>query len=397
MTVKQPLPVLRTSERAAFKRCAWRWEQEYRYGYKPKAGRQADALWFGIGVHEALAPWYGKGKRRGPHPADAFEKWAGDEIRYAKTWLDDEYEDAVWEDALELGIAMLEQYVDYYGKDPQWSIIAVERPFAITITRDRKPVAVFKSRWDGVLRSLEDGKVYLLEHKTASQIMTAYLEIDDQGGSYLAVASRVLHAEGVLKPNEEIAGIIYNFLRKSMPDERPQDGQGLYHNKPAKEHYAEALDAAGISTVEQSSPKSGPILVEKATLKDLEAAARFAQINVLGEISKKQPPAPFVRELVERGRAEHLTQLTRIADEVAWMNAIRNGDLPVTKTPTKDCVRCPFFEPCQQHEHGSNSYKAILKYNYVQEDPYQDYKSAAALCLTLRASCKAHAPVNGRT
>jgi Zierdtviridae exonuclease len=397
MTATQALPVLRTSERSCFKRCPWRWEQEYRYGYKPKATRQADALWFGIGVHEALAPWYGKGKRRGPHPADTFEQWAGDEIRYAKTWLDDNYEDAVWEDALELGIAMLEQYVDYYGKDSQWSIIAVERPFAITITRRGKPVAIFKSRWDGVLRSLIDGKIYLLEHKTASSITTAYLEIDDQGGSYLAVASHVLHAEGVLKDGEQIAGIIYNFLRKTMPDERPQDEQGLYHNKPAKEHYVTALLSAGIRTVEQSSPKSGPVPIEKATLRDLEAAAQFSGAVVLGEVSKNQPPAAFARTLVERGRQEHLTQLTRIADEVTVMNAMRTGKLPLFKTPTKDCVRCPFFEPCQLHERGdSRAYKALLRADYVQEDPYADYKSAAALCLILKDSSRVPAPDDGR-
>jgi hypothetical protein len=329
MAATLELPVLRTSERSCFKRCPWRWEQEYRYGYKPKASRQADSLWFGIGVHEALAPWYGKGKRRGPHPADTFEKWAGDEIRYAKTWLDDSYEDAVWEDALELGIAMLEQYIDYYGKDPQWSIIATEEPFAVRITRHGKPIALFKSRWDGVLRDLATGLIYLLEHKTASQIVLSYLPLDDQAGSYLAVATQVLRARGVLKDGEDIAGIIYNFLRKSMPDERPQNAQGLYLNKDET-------------------------------------------------VSKRQPPAPFVRELVERGQREHVTQLERIADEVTVMNAMRSGRLPVYKTPTKDCVRCPFFEPCQLHERGSNAYKALLKADFVQEDPYADYKSAAA-------------------
>jgi len=372
------LPVLRTSERSCFKRCPWRWEKEYRYGYKPKPSRQADSLWFGIGVHEALAPWYGKGLRRGPHPADTFEQWAGDEIRYAKTWLDDNYEDAVWEDALELGIAMLEQYIDLYGKDSQWQIISTERPFAIRINRRGKAIAIFKSRWDGVLRDRATGKVYLLEHKTASQIVLSYLPLDDQAGSYLAVASHVLHAEGVLKPDEEIEGIIYNFLRKVMPDTRPQDEHGYYTNKPTKEHFVDALLAAGIRTVEQSSPKSGPVETERAKLADLETAAGFAQIPVLGEVSKVQPPPPFVRELVQRGPREHVTQLERIAEEVVVMNAMRNGKLPVYKTPTKDCVRCPFFEPCQLHEQGHNSYKALLKADFVQEDPYADYKSAAA-------------------
>ena len=68
------LPTLRTSERSTFKRCPWRWLQEYRFGFKPRFV-EADAAWFGIGVHEALAQWYLKGKRRGPHPADTF--WPG--------------------------------------------------------------------------------------------------------------------------------------------------------------------------------------------------------------------------------------------------------------------------------------------------------------------------------
>jgi Zierdtviridae exonuclease len=326
MTVN-PLPVLRTSERGAFKRCPQKWEWEYRYGYKPKASRQADALWFGIGVHEALAPWYGKGKRRGPHPADTFEQWAGDEVRYAKTWLDDEFEDAVWEDATELGVAMLEQYVDFYGKDSDWYVIAVEEPFSVKITREGRPVGVFKSRWDGVIRWR--GHTYLLEHKTASQIVTAYLELDDQGGSYLAVATQVLRARGVLKPREHIEGIVYNFLRKSMPDTRERDEDGMYLNKN-------------------------------------------------GSISKRQPPDPFVRVLVERNESEMRTQLERIADEVTVMNAMRDGTLPVFKTPGKDCPRCPFWTPCVLHEQGSDAYREILKQHFVQEDPYQDYKSAAA-------------------
>ena len=62
------IPTLRTSERAAFKRCPWRWLQEYEYGYRP-ISPDADAAWLGIGLHIALAKYYLKGKRRGPHPA----------------------------------------------------------------------------------------------------------------------------------------------------------------------------------------------------------------------------------------------------------------------------------------------------------------------------------------
>lgn len=337
-------------------------------GYKPK-GQQADALWFGIGIHEALALWYLRGKRRGPHPAETFEAWVGDEIRYAKTWLDDQYEEAVWEDAKELGIAMLNGYVDHWGKDSQWSIISVEQPFAVRISRKGEPVAIFKSRWDGVFRDLADGQIYLLETKTASQIVTAYLEMDDQGGSYWAVASEVLQAKGVLKAGEKIAGIRYNFLRKAMPDERPQNSDGLYLNKPTKADYVDALVNVDGWTEAQ---------LRKMKMDDLDSIAAANYILVEGEISKSQPPALFVRpEPVERTAKERKTQLERISDEVAVMNAVRSGLIPVTKTPTKDCPRCPFWIPCILHERGSDSYKSVLASNFIQEDPYQDDRKSA--------------------
>jgi len=372
------LPTIRTSERAAAKRCPWRWWQEYREGWQPRY-RQADALWFGIGIHEALAQWYLKGKRRGPHPAETFEAWCGDEIAYAKSWLDDNFEEPVWYEAKDLGVTMLEGYVDLWGKDPQWSIIATEQPFAVTITSHGRPVAIFRSRWDGVFRDLRNGKVYLLETKTASSIDTAYLELDDQAGSYWAVATLLLRKAGVLKKGEEIEGIQYNFLRKKMPDERPVNADGLATNTPTKEHYLEALQTAGIRFVEQSSPKSGPIAIEKAKVGDLKVAANFAGLEVFGEVSKVQPTPLFERpEPILRSGPECATQLQRIADEVEVMNAYRHGDLPLIKTPAKDCPRCPLWGPCRLHERGSDSYLSVLESNYVRVDPYKDDLKSAS-------------------
>jgi hypothetical protein len=322
------LPILRTSARATFKRCPWRWLQEYEYGYRPIDG-DADAAWLGIGVHEAFAQWYGKGKRRGQHPAEFFAEWAGEEIAYVKSYSDETFDDGVWLDAKELGIAMLENYVDHYGRDPGFHIIATEEPFRITIKRGGNPVCIFQSRWDGVLRLAADGQVYLLETKTASQITLPYLEIDDQGGSYFAVASQILRARGILKQGQDIAGIIYNFLRKTTGDEREQNEDGLYLNKN-------------------------------------------------GEISKRQPPPPFVREIVLRSKAEQRKQLDRIADEVMWMNAVRDGTLPVIKTPTKDCPRCPFWLPCQLDERSNYAEaESVLHSDYIQIDPYEDTRKSA--------------------
>ncbi len=294
---------------------------------------EPDALWFGIGIHEALAQWYKPGLRRGVQPAAYFRQWCGDEMREIAANYNDR--DSVWgedapkyEDALELGVAMLEGYIDEYGKDPDWDVIATEYPFEVNVTHEGETVAVFASVWDGVYRDRSDGLLYLMEHKTARQISTSYLALDDQAGAYWAVAGTFLRAKGVLRPDEEIAGITYNFLRKSMPDERLVNDEGLSLNKD-------------------------------------------------GSVSKKQPTSRFLREVVERSPAEQQTQLLRMADEVRVMNAMRDGTIPVYKNTNRDCTFCQFFTMCTLHERGGESWKTVMKAEFVQQNPYADRRKPA--------------------
>lgn len=325
------IPVLTTSERTAFRRCPQKWWWRYRCGLVPR-GDSADALWFGIGIHEALAIWYQLGLKRGRHPAAYFEEWCGEEERYIranfadrdKEWIDG----PKFENARELGINMLERYVEYYGKDQEWDVIAIEHPFRTRLKTNGEPFVEFWSTWDGVYRDLRDGQVYLMEHKTATAIQLAYLALDDQAGAYWAVADPYLRAQGILGKNERIAGITFNFLRKSMGDDRPKDEQGQYLNKD-------------------------------------------------GSVSKKQPPPYFVRETVPRTPAEGRTQLQRMANEVQWMNAIRDGSMPLIKNTGKDCTYCEFFLMCQLHERGGTGWQALRDADFDQLNPYERYEKSA--------------------
>jgi hypothetical protein len=325
------LPIITTSERSLYRKCPQAWFWKYRMGLTER-GSIPDALWFGIGIHEALAEWYLKGTERGPHPADTFEAWCGDEERSIVAAYPDhergEEEQAKFEDARELGISMLTGYVEEYGEDEAWDVIYIETPFKVRIFQGDNPVAYFWSTLDGVYRDLLDGQVYLMEHKTAAQISLAYLSLDDQAGSYWAVATNILRARGVLGPKEEIAGICYNFLRKSSKDERPQNEVGAYLNKD-------------------------------------------------GSVSKRQPPARFVREIVERTPGERRTQLTRLANEVQIMQAIRRGDIPLVKNTSKDCTFCQFFDMCELHEKGNDNWKGIADSLFVRDDPYARYRKSA--------------------
>lgn len=322
------LPIITTTSRSTFRHCPQKYVWRYEMGLTPK-GETADALWFGTGVHVALAKWYLKGTKRGLHPAVTFGEWCDDEMREVRASREEWEDQPKYEDAYELGVAMLENYVDEYGKDPQWHIIAIEQPFKIKVTWHGKPVALFMSAWDGVFRNLVDDRIYLLENKTASQISLAYLELDDQGGSYWAVASAWLRAKGILGPNENIAGIMYNFLRKTKGDDRPRNEGGAY-------------------------------------------------LNMDGSVSKKQPPPAFVRKIIERSPPEQKTQMERLANEVAVMNAMRDGIIPVTKGSNKDCPRCEFWDICRLHERGGDTWDKLARQLYTKQDPYGRYRKSAS-------------------
>lgn len=308
------------------------WWWAYREGLRSKA-KPADALWFGIGVHEALAMWYGEGFDRGVPPADTFEEWVGDEIRFIKANFADRdrdwFDEPVYEEAGELGIAMLDHYLDVFGDDPDWEILAIEQPFEIELVQDDEVVAIFKSRFDGAAINHQAGQIELLEHKTAGSIRLAHLPLDNQAGAYYAVATIVLRDQGILGPKENIEGIRYNILRKAKPDKRERNAGGAYLNKN-------------------------------------------------GEVSKRQPPAAFVREFVDRGPREVNSQLRRLVDEVTVMNKVRTGELPVTKTVTNMCPNCPFFQMCVMHERGGSAWKDFRATHFTVQDPYEDMRKSAA-------------------
>lgn len=327
------LPILTTSARSALGRCPQQWWNRFPMGLTPKF-ESPDARWFGIGVHIALAEWYQLGKKRGPHPARTFEIWAGEEIAYISAQYPDrdrtEYDKPKYEDARTLGVAMLTEYVDLYGKDPRWHVLATEQQFRVRIIKDGKPIAIFMSTFDGVYIDEEDDEVYLMEHKTAGQISLAYLDIDPQAGAYWAVAIPICQKQGWLPKGKKISGINYNFLRKAMPDDRPRNEAGSYLNKD-------------------------------------------------GTISKRQPPPAFVRKIIERTPEEAHTEMETLADEVVWMEAMRSGDMPVRQVRTRDCTYCDFFDLCKMQQRGrTDALEQYRNAKFNQSDPYDRYAVKSA-------------------
>jgi hypothetical protein len=362
------LQELRTSERKSWGDCPQQWWWNYVEGLTPR--RTPTALWFGAHWHDAMAHWYLNGTKRGMHPAEYLEK-AIDKDR--KVYVETEEEEDAFFKAKDLAVAMGNGYYEEYGTDEQWEILAVESDHAVLFRRGGQPYLRYLFCMDGLYRDLADGQVKILEHKTAKQIKTGHLRLDNQAGSYYALAPIVLELDDLLKPGEEIRGIQYNFVRKAMPDERPRNHLGQSTNKPTKAHYFNALKGQLLSGFTD-------VKLSKMPVDDLERVAQENGIYVLGEVSKVQPTPNFVRPpMVFRTREERRTQQLRIRDEAHYMEQMRLGNpqFPVIKTPGDHCNWCAFREMCELDEYDKNAAEGFKIAMMTTRDPSEQYRKVA--------------------
>lgn len=380
------IPIIRTSERRSFKRCQQQWYWAWRCGLKP-LGEISDALWFGTLVHAALAAWYeGPGLKRGPHPAETFAKLAADEIRFIRTEARERADNLTTfieeklEPAQALGIDLLTGYVECYGNDDAWHVIQPEHSGQVDLRNPttKELLAIYAFTYDLVYRDLYDDTIWLGEHKTAKSIRTDHLPLDDQAGSYFAVAPIELRASGLIGPKERLIGINYNFLRKATADDRPRNPDGHYCNKPTKADYAKAFTEWSANASHVTWAEAYQLNVPKMTLANMEDFALQNNIEVYGEVSKLQPKPRFVREQVFRSPDERQTQINRIIAEAQQMTAIRSGELPIVKNPTMDCAWCPYRDMCLLDERGNaEAVKDYRRSVFTMQDPYADHRKSA--------------------
>jgi hypothetical protein len=360
---------MRTSERRAAKRCWQRWWWSYREGLTAK--EPSMALWFGSGIHEALAHYYNrKGYKRNLDFVEVWEKWCDEGDPDSLLYLPVSEMGDDWVEARGLGISMLREYHKRYEGDKDWDFIQPEMPFQVRIKLDDGSEIEYDGTLDGVYRKKSTRKIELLENKTAKNISVRHLSLDDQAGGYWGVAATILRHKGILGGRQNIEGINYNFLRKAMPDDRPRDADGYATNKPTKVNYAaskELQSALGLSEVRLG--------MKSATW--LQQAAEEAGIIVLGEVSKVQPPPLFERHFIKRTPRERKSQIQKIKDEALHIKAMREGLLPVTKNPTMDCSwDCAFFQMCELHDQGVG-WEDFRDSVFVVTDPYADHRKPA--------------------
>lgn len=325
MVTKARLPMLRTSERTCFTRCRTKWDWTYTDQLRPK--RTSKHLRFGDLVHQSLAAFYMPGRKRGPRPARTYEKLFR-ELAVEGTMWDEDADDKV--SPLELGISVLRNYYETYGDDEDIEIIAPEMAFKVRLIDSGGKPFWYVGRFDALMLWVPNDEYGLLEHKTGSEKLKKNLALDEQAGSYWAFAPmwiKTLIAQGKLRKRGilDLDMVLYNFLRKAMPDQRPTDSDGL-------------------------------------------------RLNKNGTVSKNQPADYFDRVPVYRDEYDRKQVIKRIRQQRYEMRLVQAGKLPVYKHPTSDCSwDCSFYDMCELHETGSD-WQAFRDQMFTTGDGYEEYR-----------------------
>lgn len=325
------------------------------------------ALTFGSMAHNALEAWYPPGNKRGVHPAETFAKLYHEQQSDYDQW--DEEGNSV--NALDLGVGMMNHYVEHWGEDSHLEIIQPEMTFAIDVyDKAGRYLCTFVGTIDGPARNKQTGRVVLLEHKTAKSLQEIHInsQYGEQGLGYWWAATMWLRHLGELGPDELIDGVMFNVLRKALKDERPVNAQGHHLNKPKKDALVAAVLAA--------NPSAAPAKVKKAKVDDLMEWLEDHGIDPaqFGEPSKNQPPPYFDRQELILGTAELQNYATRLRSEAYEMALVRKGKLPIYKNPSADCSwKCAFKDVCEVHEMGGD-WEGMLEFDFKPWDPYADHE-----------------------
>lgn len=324
---KRRMHIVRSHERMDYKRCMKKWYWKWRMGLVPKA-ISFGALDLGAWMHDALAGFYLPGRERG-ELAHGFVGHAQRAIEHAEALGAPQHTLDKAEELLILGEAMADAYEDKYRTDPLIDVIGAEVPLEFSIPdADGTVIAHHRLKPDLIYRERRTPDVWLMEHKTAASISTEHLVIDDQARPYGAMAERAMRSLKLISSKLVFKGVMYNFLRKGLPDQRPQDANGKYLNKN-------------------------------------------------GSVSKSQPRPLFLRHPVRLTRPAKIIALKRIQSETILITgvteAIRDGRIipsQLTKTPHKSCPRfCQYFAMCVAEEEGGDI-TMMQRTMFVRQDPY---------------------------
>lgn len=348
----------------AFLRCRrmWNWQSLLRRGLQP--AEIPAALFLGQGVHVALDVYYKAMIQDYPvqpqmsYLLQAFNDWADEraekiEERTGALW---ESEKEMIEEQRQLGLGMLEHYYLWAKEaDKKWEFVSTEELFDVPLPTpsgqrsvlgrlvrrfiDKPRDLRYAGRFDGIVRELETGDLYLMEFKTTSRMYNMrYNYRNFQGKSYVWAARQIY--------GDQIKGIVYRALLKKVPtDPVPLKRGGFSKAKSQKttflwlkHRFAQIAEDRGVDP--------------KTVYKENEDLLRtfYEQENEFFEERVIHPPDE---------RIEHtMRAIYHLGHEMV------DPDTPTFPQPGFHCNWCSFSDPCSMKDNGLD-YNAVLDAEYA--------------------------------
>lgn len=311
---QQRKAVIRTSDRALFKRCRRKWGWQSGLRQNRRAKDSPSYFWLGTGGHFALEDYHGY--NHFGHPVKAFDAYVEacrrlyNKVQHGLP--------ADWKDQSELGRGILEYYPHWLSQRGHHETVwidgapQVEIRCEIPLPVDPPPgfdVVVYQLTLDRLVEI--NGEYWITDYKFYKSFSTSLLEFDQQMSAYIWGAQTVF--------DKPIAGAILHEFKKDVPNEPRilSNGKLSHADRQGTTHrlYRDAI----IQMYGDVDKAPRPNILRLNTLAAKETEDRDDFIR---------------RSYTRRTEMHQQAEGTKILMEAVDMC---NPDLPLYPNPTRDC------------------------------------------------------------
>jgi hypothetical protein len=350
---RTPVDITSTSatERAGFRKCRRQWFLTVAH----RLDRQEPNVHFFLGTiyHSGLEAYYRAQKIADLTPEDrdtlaldAYQAAYDEYMARIKEQLGSlfAYGEQMFRDAGELGMEMLQNYLEHERTDPLLDeVIAVEFRVNVDIVHPDTGDAVGTLSVQADVVGMKDGELVVCDHKTASRVMpSAHLDLDDQ---LTAEVFAWWQATGNFPEKA-----IYNVSMKRAP------------KPPALLKSGKLSKAKGMVT-------TAAMYRAEIALRGLDIADYVDFIAYLVQLEESGEDRLFRREAVFRTPGQMAAFERDLYWEFTDMQAVGADPSRAYPNPTSDnCSRCPVRAICTTIQ-DDGDVAAIIQAGYVIADP----------------------------